>query len=430
MKAEGILQRRIAWRGWFLLVAGMWLPVAGPAAGLESQDYFTRQVQRAQAGDPTDQYNLGLRYLTGQGVEKNPDLARRWIQAAATNSNPEAALSPALRAEVDATLRRIEGREPAAVPSLAPARPPSDNAETLSFTDRQGRKFDQIEVFQVHPDGILYLTSDRMGAGKVKFTDLPDALQTRFHYDPAAAAAYEQAEAERLRQATAPDLPPAVAEAPAPAARGKGGTGTGFFVTDDGYFLTCFHVVKGYPRLAIKTGKDMLPAQLVRADSANDLALLKVVGSFRALPLASSRLVKLGEPVLTIGFPNPGVQGLEPKLTKGEISSLAGLRDDPRQFQVSVPVQPGNSGGPLVNAAGNVVGIVTSVLMEVKSQPTGQSQLQNVNYAVKSDLALAMMRSLPNVANRLKAPYGLERPKPGDDSEATQVATALVIAAP
>ncbi len=168
----------------------------------------------------------------------------------------------------------------------------------------------------------------------------------------------------------------------------------------------------------------------MRADSANDLALLKVVGSFRALPLASSRLVKLGEPVLTIGFPNPGVQGLEPKLTKGEISGLAGLRDDPRQFQVSVPVQPGNSGGPLVNAAGNVVGIVTSVLMEVRSQPTGQPQPQNVNYAVKSDLALAMMRSLPNVANRLKAPYGLDRPKAGDDSEATQAATALVIAAP
>ena len=80
---------------------------------------------------------------------------------------------------------------------------------------------------------------------------------------------------------------------------------------------------------------------------------------FSALALAAGSEARLGQPVFTIGFPNPDVQGTEPKLTRGEISSLAGMKDDPRHFQISVPVQPGNSGGPLVDLNGNVVGIVS-----------------------------------------------------------------------
>src|SRR5207245_863278 len=99
-------------------------------------------------------------------------------------------------------------------------------------------------------------------------------------------------------------------------------------------------------------------ATLVKPDPANDLAILKVTGPTSPLPLAPSRSVKLGQAVFTIGFPNPDWQGVQPKLTKGEISSLAGMRDDPRHFQISVATQPGNSGGPLVDERGNVVGIV------------------------------------------------------------------------
>jgi S1-C subfamily serine protease len=79
--------------------------------------------------------------------------------------------------------------------------------------------------------------------------------------------------------------------------------------------------------------------------AANDLALLKVSGRFPALPLQSSRGVELGETVFTVGFPNITLQGMEPKLTEAKISSLSGVQDDPRYFQISVAVQPGNSGG-------------------------------------------------------------------------------------
>ena len=97
-------------------------------------------------------------------------------------------------------------------------------------------------------------------------------------------------------------------------------------------------------------------------DAANDLALLKADGKFSPLPISSSRSAQLGGTVATVGFPDIGLQGFAPKLAKGEIASLSGAGDDPRYFQISAPVQPGNSGGALVDERGNVIGIVSAKL--------------------------------------------------------------------
>ncbi|MEI2722142.1 MAG: serine protease [Verrucomicrobiota bacterium] len=80
------------------------------------------------------------------------------------------------------------------------------------------------------------------------------------------------------------------------------------------------------------------------------------------IKVAASRGVKLGGTVATVGFPNIGLQGFAPKLAKGEIAALSGAGDDARYFQISVPVQPGNSGGALVDERGNVVGVVSAKL--------------------------------------------------------------------
>ena len=79
---------------------------------------------------------------------------------------------------------------------------------------------------------------------------------------------------------------------------------------------------------------------MVKVDAANDLALLKAVGAFKPLPIAASSAVKLGGTVAPVDFPDIGLQGFAPKLAKGEIASLAGAADDPRYFQISLPVQP------------------------------------------------------------------------------------------
>ena len=110
-------------------------------------------------------------------------------------------------------------------------------------------------------------------------------------------------------------------------------------------------------------------------------------------------------------FPNTLVQGIEPKLTKGEVSSLAGAQDDPRHFQISVPVQPGNSGGPLVDRSGNVIGLVTARLGDIATLKITGSLPQKVNYALKSSFVTAFLETLPEISSKLKAPRpAKERP--------------------
>jgi TPR repeat protein len=202
--------------------------------------------------------------------------------------------------------------------------------------------------------------------------------------------------------------------------------GTGFFVTEDGYFVTCEHVVRGASFFHVRSSSGYLPARLIKKDRTIDVAVLKVDGAFRALPVAAQLRVKLGEAVFTIGFPNPNVQGIEPKLTRGEISSMAGIRDNPRYFQISVPVQPGNSGGALLDECGNAVGVVTSRLDDAATFQASGALPQNVNYAVKSGLVYSFLSGVPELSGKLK------KPCTGKDREAAsgsaERAAVLVIA--
>jgi serine protease Do len=157
------------------------------------------------------------------------------------------------------------------------------------------------------------------------------------------------------------------------------------------------------------------------------MAVLKVEGEFTPLPLLSSRLVSLGEPVFTIGFPNAAMQGLEPKLTRGEINSLSGAKDDPRHFQMSVAIQPGNSGGPLVTEEGNVVGVVTRRLNDVNTLERTGLLPQNVNYALKSSFVLAFLEIMPALLEKLDYPAVEENREFKDIAKEVQAATALVL---
>jgi len=215
-------------------------------------------------------------------------------------------------------------------------------------------------------------------------------------------------------------------------------TGTGFFITDDGYFITNYHVVKDAVKVRSITVGGILDATVVKMDAANDLALLKVnipmppsgfviEHGFDSLPVAASRTVKLGATVATVGFPDTGLQGFSPKLAKGEIGSLAGAADDPRYFQISVPVQHGNSGGALVDVRGNVVGIVAARLgVEIGKAVTSDELPENVNYAVKSSLLLSFLESEPDVASKIKEPNTKDEPFE-DVVKSAQDAAVLVL---
>jgi len=231
--------------------------------------------------------------------------------------------------------------------------------------------------------------------------------------------------AAAMAQETAP--PPKQSVTPRVPESGEGTmvAGTGFYVTDDGYLVTCAHVVQGATSFHVKSPGGSIPAKLIKKDRTIDVALLKVDGAFRALAVTAEPHLKLGDAVFTIGFPNPDVQGVEPKLTRGEISSLAGIQDNPRYFQISVPVQPGNSGGALVDEYGNVVGVITSRLDDAKTWEISGSLPQNVNYAVKGSLVRNFLNTVPELSGKLKAPAARDRE---NASAAAERAAVLVIA--
>jgi S1-C subfamily serine protease len=203
------------------------------------------------------------------------------------------------------------------------------------------------------------------------------------------------------------------------------GSGTGFVISEDGYLLTCNHVVQDSKAVTVLIGGTKYPATIVKRDAANDLALLKIVGNgFWGLSLQTDLPAK-GTKVLTIGFPNPDLQGVESKYTDGTISSLSGLHDDIRTMQISVPVQTGNSGGALVDEHGNAVGIVVSKLNAVTALGYTGDLPQNVNYAVKIMYAMPLIQSIEGLQKRIRSPD--KTAKPTNITAAVEKATCMVM---
>jgi S1-C subfamily serine protease len=185
-------------------------------------------------------------------------------------------------------------------------------------------------------------------------------------------------------------------------------SGTGFVVAA-GRVLTNAHVIEDCQAVRVRTsGGADLAGRVLASDRERDLALVEVPET-AGPPLAFRRdmNIRRGEGVVTYGFPLAGLLSSGPTLTTGEVSALAGLSDNERQYQISAPVQPGNSGGPLLDMGGNVVGVIVSKLNAQRiAQRTGDIP-QNVNFAVKGSEALAFLRA-QNVQPRLAetAPRG------------------------
>ncbi len=222
---------------------------------------------------------------------------------------------------------------------------------------------------------------------------------------------------ERRIALAAPSKSAPAAVARPPRVSGPIASATGFCISPLGYVVTAQHFTAGVKKYKVQSLGRLFDAELVREDEANDIAVLKVKEPLRgALPIRLSKTVRLGESVATLGYPRTDVQGEEPKLGRGEISSLSGLRDDPRQFQISVPIQPGNSGGPLVDLSGQVVGVVVAQLR------SGQS----VNYAVKSSLLLSLLENIPELASLTPLPAPAAPPPFEDMIDGLRKAVVLI----
>ena len=172
----------------------------------------------------------------------------------------------------------------------------------------------------------------------------------------------------------------------------RAGSGTGIFVTNDGHLITNAHVVKDCLEIRVGTGSGNFEVgSVVAKDPTNDLALLKV----NAKPSKVGALrfgVRVGENVEAFGYPLSQVLATSGNFTTGNVTALAGLGDDSRFYQISAPVQPGNSGGPLLDEDGNLVGIVSSKL-NVWSEIKAQGDIpEKVNFAIKASAAAQFLQ--------------------------------------
>lgn len=167
-------------------------------------------------------------------------------------------------------------------------------------------------------------------------------------------------------------------------------SGSGFFVTPN-HIITNNHVTRGCDEITVKNKGYESHVKLLDTDSTTDLSILvtgKPNKSF--LYLRSRKAVVTGEQSVALGYPFSSTLGSELKVTSGNIAALTGIRNNIAELQLTSPVQPGNSGGPLLDDNGNVIGIIVSRL-EKSKEITGNRTAQNVNFAIKSNMAKIFM---------------------------------------
>jgi TPR repeat protein len=206
--------------------------------------------------------------------------------------------------------------------------------------------------------------------------------------------ATERAQAIKDRDRVGAILAAAQAAPPAPTSSQKvlkiTSAGSGFYVSNAALLLTNDHVVDGCSAVTI-SGE---AASVLHVDSQNDLALLSAqprsgdVASLRVSPA-----VRSGERVVVVGFPLPGILAEQANVTTGDVSSLAGPKNDSRYLQITAPVQPGNSGGPLFDLSGNVIGVVSAKLNAIKVAGVTGDIPENVNFALNVSVVRGFLDS-------------------------------------
>jgi S1-C subfamily serine protease len=313
----------------------------------------------AEQGDNNARINLGIMYDHGKGVDPDPHQAATWYQIAGAGGHAAAQFNLGLmytegRGVEQSPVKAAYWLLQAAEQGLADAQ--YRLATHLHTTQGIPRNSEVVQHWlsmaaaQGHSDAVAMLAGVAHGSVRVESPD----RQTGFS------------------------------------------AGTAWPITS-GYVVTNNHVVADVDEVGLidVAGREVR-ASVVLRDETHDLALLGV-NDFEnlppALPLAEAP-TRLGSSVFTIGYPRIDIMGRTPKLTDGIISAINGFRDDPGSYQISVPIQPGNSGGPLLNMAGEVVGVVASMLGVADGSAEPQV-FANINYAIKVDVLRRMLPLLP-----------------------------------
>ena len=198
-------------------------------------------------------------------------------------------------------------------------------------------------------------------------------------------------------------------------------SGTGIIVSDTGHIITNNHVVEKCGQIEVsRVGQTPVLARKSASDARIDLALLKSDATNVRVPSFRTS-ARLGEEVFAFGFPLAGLLSKSGNFTSGAITALSGIDDDTARFQISAPVQPGNSGGPLLDKYGNIAGVVVSKLNSTSVASVTGDIPQNVNFAIKSSIAVSFLES-----NGIKVSTGLTG-KALESADVAELATQYAV---
>ncbi|MDE0254474.1 MAG: trypsin-like peptidase domain-containing protein [Rhodospirillaceae bacterium] len=364
---RGVRQDRAEAARWYRLAAGQGLPLA--------------------------QYNLGRLYERGAGVPRDFVRAYKWFSlAAARASAREAQLRGYAVQDRNRVAARLTQAQLARAQRLTrewrpgrdakpPARPPAGDGPDRKTVAAAQHALAELGYDPGPADGVM-------------------GPRTRAALRAFQASAGLPADG-RLSKKTAEALVAAfVAAKAAPAGTGKArrpielaGAGSGFRVGAAGHILTNAHVVRGCREVRVPPAPHMKFRRVAVAarNDAADLALLEGPAGGRSAAFRRGRGIRPGAGVVVAGYPLHGMLAAGVNVSIGSVSALAGPGNDNRLIQISAPVQPGNSGGPVLDYAGNIVGVVVARLDAAKTARATGSLPQNVNFAVSAGTARAFL---------------------------------------
>ncbi len=332
------------------------------------------------------QFNLGTMYDNGNGVPEDNVQAYAWLNLAAAQGHKGASknkgiiarqeMTPAQIAraqELSKTLaRRIARGESTPTPTPSASVPRTGPTRTVA-----------AEVQKLL--GLLgYKPGPADGLPGERTRNAVRAFQSDLKMAPTGEISDELIVLLRIAVAANATTSAKPRQAASPTQRSSG---SGFFVSTAGHIITNRHVVDGCGKVTVSIDGVDKPVMVESVDEANDLALLKALTS-KSAPAAfrQSRRANLGEQVVVAGYPLSGLLSAGLNVTTGTISALAGLQDNPRVIQITAPVQAGNSGGPLLDKSGHVIGVVVSKLNVAKAFKVTGDIPQNINFAIKGSL--------------------------------------------
>jgi TPR repeat protein len=343
----------------------------------------------AEQGNALAQSALGMMYRIGEGVPQDYAEALKWFRRGAEQGNAPAQYALGMMYE-DGTGVPQDYSEAVKWYHMAAEQSYGLAQSTLGMMYRTGKGVPQDYVS-------AYLWFN-LAATNALSADEQSSLASRRQEVAGRMTTQQIARAQELSSQWQPkkEAPAGTTQQPQPNLSdvAPAATGTGFYVSKGGHVLTNAHVVERCGKIRLRDPDGTVRGALLTArDAQNDLVLLKSAFAAPAVATFTGRRLQLGQPIVVYGFPLSGLLTSTGNLTTGSVAGLAGPGEDARLMQISAPIQPGNSGSPVLDTSGNVLGVAVSKLDAIAVANATEDIPQNVNFAIKGSLATNFLES-------------------------------------